>query len=302
MILAVSALVLCASAAAAQVRGNYLYTLSSFAGRLPYDWARVNVDQQREETYVIYRNLVRVFNASGMEVFSFGDDLDLGLLLDVAVDEKGDVHLLSQKDSRAIVTRCDFRGEPVGTLEIRNLPAGLEFNANRMIYRNGRFYFATTGAVSLIVADGDGVFLERIEFLPLVEAEERLKVGAEMVGFAVDGEGNVFFTIPVLFKAFKYSADRSLTSFGRPGSAPGRFGIVSGIARDSEGHVLVVDKLRCVVMVFDADFNFLNEFGYRGTRPENLIVPDDVVVDKKDRLYVTQGRMRGISVFALERQ
>ena len=66
--------------------------------------------------------------------------------------------------------------------------------------------------------------------------------------------------------------------------------------------MLVVDKLRCVVMVFDADFNFLTEFGYRGTRPENLIVPDDVVVDRKGRLYVTQGRMRGISVFALERQ
>ena len=145
VVLAVSALVLGASAAAAQVRGNYLYTLSSFAGRLPYDWARVHVDQQREETYVIYQNLVRVFNASGMEVFSFGDDLDLGLLLDVAVDEKGDIHLLSQKDSRAIVTRCNFRGGPVGTFEIRNLPAGLEFNANRMVYRNGRFYFATTG-------------------------------------------------------------------------------------------------------------------------------------------------------------
>jgi sugar lactone lactonase YvrE len=276
--------------------------LSTFAGRVPYDWARIHVDQQREETYVIYRNLVRVFNTSGMEVFSFGDDLDLGLLLDVAVDEKGDINLLSQKDSRAIVTRCNFRGEPVGSLEIKNLPSGLAFDANRMVYRNGRFYFATTAASSLIIVDGDGVFRERIEFLPLVEAEERQKVGAEMVGFAVDGEGNVFFTIPVLFKAFKYSPDGSLTSFGRPGSAPGRFGIVAGIARDSQGDVLVVDKLRCVVMVFDKDFNFLTEFGYRGARPENLIVPDDVVVDRKDRLYVTQGRMRGISVFALTRQ
>jgi hypothetical protein len=54
-----------------------------------------------------------------------------------------------------------------------------------------------------------------------------------------------------------------------------------------------------VVMIFDRGFNFLGEFGYRGARPENLIVPDDVVVDKKDRVYVAQARRRGVSVFAL---
>ena len=92
--MALSLLAVCASTARAQVRGNYLYTLSSFAGRLPYDWARVYVDEEREEIYVIFGNLVRVFSASGMEVFSFGDDLDLGLLVDVTVDRGGDIILL----------------------------------------------------------------------------------------------------------------------------------------------------------------------------------------------------------------
>ena len=52
-------------------------------------------------------------------------------------------------------------------------------------------------------------------------------------------------------------------------------------------------------MVFDKDFSFLTEFGNRGLRPENLIIPDDLAIDKRDRLYVTQARRRGVSVFAL---
>jgi DNA-binding beta-propeller fold protein YncE len=123
--------------------------------------------------------------------------------------------------------------------------------------------------------------------------------GAELFGLSVDKEGSIFFTIPVLFKAYKLAPDRKLTSFGRPGSAPGRFGVVAGIVTDSRGHVIVVDRLKCVIMVFDKDFNFLTEFGYRGTKPGNLIVPDAIGIDRRDRVYVTQGRKRGVSVFAL---
>jgi len=292
-------LAICASTAFAQVRGNYLYTLSSFAGRLPYDWARVYVDEEREETYVIFGNLVRVFNASGMEVFTFGDDLDLGLLVDVAVDRRGDIILLSSKDSRSIVTRCSFRGDPLGPFEITDLPAGLPFSANRMVLRNGLYYFAALGQSSVIITDEKGAFRERLEFLNLLDLEDRQKPGVETLGFTVDRQGNIFFTMPVLFKVFKFTPDGTLTSFGRPGSVPGRFGILAGITTDSRGNVVVLDKLKSAVQVFDKDFNFVTAFGFRGARPENLIVPDSLAIDGRDRLYVTQGRKRGVSVFGL---
>jgi hypothetical protein len=259
------------------------------------------VDQERDETYVIYQNIVRVFNPSGMEIFSFGDDLDLGQILDAAVDRNGDIILLSYKDSRSLVTRCTYRGVPIGPVEIKGLPAGLGFTASRMIHRNGLFYFASLGTSSVIVTDSNGEFRKHLEFVPMLEEDERQKGGAEMIGFSADQEGNIFFTIPTLFKVYKFSTDGKLTSFGRPGSAAGRFGVISGIASDSHGNLLVADKLKCVVMVFDKDFKFLTEFGYRGLRPENLIVPDDIAIDRRDRLYVSQGRRRGISVFALAR-
>jgi DNA-binding beta-propeller fold protein YncE len=291
-----------ASPALAQVQPTYLYGLSTFSGPLRLEGARLHVDPERNETYVIYQNIVRVFNPSGMEIFSFGDDLDLGQISDAAVDRNGDIILLSFKDSRSLVTRCNFRGVPVGPIEIKNLPAGMAFTASRMIHRDGLFYFASLGTASVIVTDANGDFRKHIEFLEMLDGEDRKKSsGAEMIGITADQDGNLFFTVPTLFKVFKFAPDGKLTSFGRSGSSPGRFGVIAGIATDSRGNLLVTDKLKCVVMVFDKDFNFLTEFGYRGLRPENLIVPDDVAIDGRDRLYVSQGRRRGISVFALAR-
>ncbi len=293
------ALAICASTAFAQVRATYLYTLSNFSGSLPYDWARLYVDQERDETYVVYGNLVRIFNASGMEVFSFGEDLTLGQVLDAAVDSNGDILLLSYKDSRSLVTRCNFRGAPVGAIEITDLPEGVTFNPTRMVLRNGLFYFANLNAATVIITGADGKFRERIDLLSLVDSEGRTKEGAELIGFTVDQDGSIYFTVPVLFKVFKLPPDRKMLFFGKPGSSVGKFGILAGIAVDSRGNLLVVDKLKCAIIVFDKAFTLLGEFGYRGTRPENLIVPDAIAVDRRDRVYVTQGRRRGVSVFAL---
>lgn len=297
--LAAACVLACPRTAYTQIQANYLFTLSSFSGRLPYDWVRVRVDPQTDETYVIYQNIVRIFHPSGMEVFSFGDDLDLGHIVDSAVDRGGNIILLSYKESRPLVTRCNFRGVPVAAVEIRNLPAGVSFGPSRMIYREGLLYFASLSTASVIVTDEAGEFRRHIDFLSMLELDARQQGGAEMIGFTVDGDGSIFFTIPTLFKVFKLSPDGKLASFGRSGSAPGRFGVIAGIASDADGHLVIADKLKCVVMVFDREFGFITEFGYRGPRPENLIVPDEVAVDGRGRVYVSQGRSRGVSVFAL---
>jgi hypothetical protein len=277
---------------------TYLYNLASFAGPLRDDGVRVVVDPNSDETYTIYQNVVRIYSPSGMEVFSFGEGLDLGQILDVAAERSGDVLLLSLKDARTFVTRCDFRGVPKGEIKITGLPAGLAFGPNRMILRGGLFYFASLMTSSVIVTDSSGAFRSHFELLPAVEADERQKIGAESVGFTVDDEGSLFFTVPVLFSVYKRWPDGKVTAFGTSGSAPGKFGVVAGIATDKEGRIFVADKLKCAVLVFDKDFAFLTEFGYRGSRPENLIVPDDVAVDRKGRIYVAQMRKRGVSVFA----
>jgi DNA-binding beta-propeller fold protein YncE len=282
------------------VKGTFLYTLSDFTGPIPYNWARVSVDKERNEVYVLYQNSVRVFNNAGMEVFHFGDDLDLGHMVDVSFDSTGDIFLLAYKESESAIIRCNYRGEPQSKIELKGLsPQFLGFSPTRMIYQDGHFYLENHGDMRVVVTDQGGNFKRGYDLIPLLELEEKNRGNVEIAGFNVDKEGNILITIPVLFKACILSPDGKLNWFGRPGSVSGKFNVVAGITRDSRGNYLIVDKLKCAVMVFDKTFNFLTQFGYRGLNPGNLIAPDEIAIDGSDRIYVTQTRKRGVSVFKL---
>jgi hypothetical protein len=235
-----------------------------------------------------------------MEIYQFGDDLDLGQIVDVALDREGDVLLLTYRDSRSAIVRCNYRGEPKSTIELKNVPAEFsDFSPNRMIYRQGSFYLASLLGMMLVIADRDGNFTKGYDLLPLFELEEKDRGNVEISGFFVDADANVIMTVPVLFRAYILSPDGAVTWFGKPGGAPGRFNIVAGVVRDSKKNYLVVDRLKCAVLVFDRNVNFTKQFGIRGYRPGDLISPNDIAIDNQDRIYVTQMGKRGVSVYAL---
>ena len=71
------------------VEVSFLYRLSDFSGPIPFQWATVHTDAERNEIYVVdpHERDVRIFNDSGMEVFRFGDDGVLGSVIDIAVEK-----------------------------------------------------------------------------------------------------------------------------------------------------------------------------------------------------------------------
>jgi DNA-binding beta-propeller fold protein YncE len=290
--------------AQAAIKGSFVYNLSDFTGTIPYSWPRVVADKERNEIYVLYQNTVRVFNEFGMEIYRFGDDLDLGQMVDVAVDKNGDIFLLAYKQSggeaKGEIIRCNFRGEPKSRMELKNMPSEFSnFFPNRMVYQDGNFYLASLMGLNIVVADHQGNFKKGYDLFSLLELEEKDRGNVEMIGFSVDREGNILFTVPTLFRACILSPDGKLNWFGRPGSASGRFNIIAGIVRDSKGNYLVVDKLKCAVMIFDENFKFITQFSERGYKPGYLIAPDDIAIDNGDRIYVTQVARKGVSVFRL---
>ncbi len=105
--------------ASAGVKSTFLYSLANFHGNLPYNEVRVRVDRARDEVYVVERGIVRVFNESGMEFFWFGDNPELESIYDLAVDEKGDVSLLSfnfthPEDPKYFLVRLQLPGRREG--------------------------------------------------------------------------------------------------------------------------------------------------------------------------------------------
>jgi hypothetical protein len=242
---------------------------------------------------------MRIFNDAGMEIYRFGDDLDVGRIIDMAIEPSGDILLLAYKEqSGGEIIRCNYRGDPKSTFWLSNLPDPFSnFSPNRMIYRQGNLYFISLMGMQIVITDARGVFKKGYDLIPLLEREEKERGNMEVNGFSVDREGNILFTVSTLFRACILSADGKIDWFGNR-SIPGKFNIVEALL-GSKGNYLVVDKLKCAVMVFDKTFNFITQFGYRGLKPDNLIVPNDIAIDNRDRIYVTQAGKRGISVFKL---
>jgi predicted small secreted protein len=280
---------------------GFLYNLSDFSGDIPYTFVKISLDKRNGELYVIDKGGISIFNKRGMKLYSFGEDGTYGRVIDVVSADNGSIFLLRYEKSEFSLLKCNFRGEKERVIKVTGLPDSFyRFRPHRVVMRGGRFYLADLGSLMVVVIDLEGGYLKGYDLAPLVGVPENERDENNLTGFDVDEEGNILFTISVLFRAFKLSPYGSIKSFGQPGNIPGKFSIVAGITSDGKGNILVVDKLKCVVMVFDEEtFAFKREFGNRGLAPGELIAPSDLVVDDSGKVYVTQGRRRGVSVYRL---
>jgi hypothetical protein len=278
---------------------SYLYPLASPYGVLPASAATLAYDYKHGELYVVTDGLVRVYNGVGMEIYAWPQDEALGSVIGVAPLEDGDVIALRFRAGQRSLVRCNYRGEPQGEPAFEGIPEAVarEFQPSHLAAAAGKIYLADLGdARRVLVIDA-----ATRKFEKLIDLAKALELKGEQADYAVDGfsvdeKGNILATVAPAFKAFVLPPDGPVRSFGKSGSAPGKFGIVKGIGADAQGHLYVADTLKSAVIVFDREFKFLGEFGYRGNRPGNLLSPRDVVL-AGDRLYVSQQAKRGVAVF-----
>jgi DNA-binding beta-propeller fold protein YncE len=291
--------------AGAKLQVSFLYMLANFSGPIPSQWARIDYDQLNNEIITLNTrsNEVQIFNREGMELYAFGDNGEIPRLRDIAAGDDGSIYGLSTNYRDNGIQVFNYRGEPEPTVFLVSFPEEwANFYADRMEYQDNNFYLLDSKAMQFAVISSDGTFIqmhdvgERLWAIVEEKDPEKKKITeVDISGFNIDNSGNIYFTSPLISSAFRLSLDGSLVPFGRSGSGPGKFGVVSGIAVDEQGNIYVADRLRSVVLIFDQNFIFQGEFGYRGGREEDMLVPDDLVVDQQgDRIFVSQAANKGV--------
>jgi hypothetical protein len=276
-----------------------MYNLSDFYGTVGYDWCRPYFDSRTGEIYVAQGGSVQIFNSAGMQIYTFSEG-ELGTIQDISTDADGNILTLSWSYPEYFIGKCDYRGELLKKIRPTGIPGDFEeFSPNRMIHREGEIFLVDRVRLRVAVLDRDGVFKRGYDLAPLIEVKDGERQSNDIFGFSIDGEGNMLFTVPARFLAYRLTPDGQIASFGRRGSGPGRFSVAAGIAADGKGNILVSDTLRCVVMIFGRDFQFQSEFGFRGLAPGKLVGPRDLETDGATRVFVTQLRKRGVSVYNL---
>jgi hypothetical protein len=292
---------------AGAIAASYLYNLSDFSGPVPYDDVKLYSDRRNDELYAAVGNSIRVFNASGMEVYRFDVDPRPGTVFDLAVEESGDLLLLTLSYDPAapgsgwFIMRCDYRGQPVGRITVAGLPKELSsFRPNVMIDRGGRILLASLAQFQAVEIDRSGQFQKGYDLAKLLGMKETERSKNDIAAFGMDARGNMLVTVPTMFKVFVIFPGGGTRAFGRPGSSPGSFGNVAGVVADDHGNLIVADKGRGVVMIFDDRLEFVTEFGSGGDGRYGLTRPTDLVLGASGKLYVTQARERGVAVFKLD--
>ena len=77
----------------------------------------------------------------------------------------------------------------------------------------------------------------------------------------------------------KYTKDgKFITTWGKPGTAPGEFNVPHGIAFDSKGRLFVADRANNRLQIFDQDGKFLEEW-------KQFSRLSGIYIDKNDVLY-----------------
>jgi hypothetical protein len=282
-------------------RARYLWNLATETGPVRTSGHGLTFDPVGKEILVTGGDLVRIFQANGMEDFSFTSAGMVDRLLSAAVlGESGDILLLGTSGQGWSLARASFRGEPLGTVVPRDAPAGFlsEFFPGLVRVQAGRLYLADTQRLRVLVLERDGGFVRAVDVAEVLGIERSKREDNQLSGFNVDLDGGLLFTLAVKFRAYALSPSGELREWGTPGGAPGFFNVVSGIAADAR-HYYVADQLKCAVIAFDrADLSFVDEFGYRVAESEGGLIGPTQIAAGNGRIFVSQNANRGVAVFA----
>jgi len=182
--------------------------------------------------------------------------------------------------------------------------------------RNG--YEAHFGWVNGVAIDdddrlfvSDGKLHKVLIFNAKHEVEGQITEGLEdPVGLAIDTTNRFLYVVDTQQdQVIVYDADtlKLLRRIGTGGknhflTTPGDFGAPQGVAVDGEGNVYVTDTMNNRVEIFDADGNFISEFGKNGDGPGYFARPKGIAVDADGHIWVADQVQDRLQVFNREGQ
>src|SRR5947209_10229375 len=153
----------------------------------------------------------------------------------------------------------------------------------------------------LALDDSDRLFLADSEmrrvlvFDPQHHVEGSISEGlVSPGGMAIDNENRFLYVAdPALDQVLVYDADKFnlIRKIGTAGkkhtlTEPGQFSVPTNVAVDADANLYVTDMYNNRVEVFDADGNFIRQWGKAGDRPGTFTRPKGIAIDADGHVWV----------------
>ena len=181
--------------------------------------------------------------------------------------------------------------------------------------RNGKE--ARFGLINgLAMDDNDRLFVSdsKLRYVLVFNSKHQQEaiVGAGVLadpgGMAIDRENRFLYVADTsrdqvaVFDADNYKLLRTIGVTGKKHTLtdPGTFSMPTNVAVDGDGNLYVTDTLNNRVEIFDAEGNFISEFGKSGDGPGRFARPKGIAVDRDGHIWVVDEVQSRVQVFDRE--
>src|SRR5581483_4519976 len=166
--------------------------------------------------------------------------------------------------------------------------------------------------IGLAIDDSDRLFVSDTKMHRILVFDKNHKVEGSITqgvvdpgGMAVDNENRFLYVADgALDVVLVYDADKFnlIRKIGTPGKGhtltdPGNFSVPTNVALDADNNLYVSDSYNSRIEVFDADGNFIRQFGKAGDRPGTLFRPKGIAIDADGHVWVADAVQDRVQCF-----
>jgi DNA-binding beta-propeller fold protein YncE len=169
--------------------------------------------------------------------------------------------------------------------------------------------------IGLAIDDADRLFVSDTKLHRILVFDKNHKVegsiGQGLIdpgGMAIDNENRFLYVADsaldqvLVFDADKLTLIRKIGTAGKNHTLtePGQFSVPTNVAVDGDGNLYVADTYNNRVEIFDADGNFIREFGKAGDRPGTFARPKGIAIDADGHVWVADAVQDRVQCFTPE--
>jgi len=253
----------------------------------------VVADLHAREVFVCdpFNHRIAIFDDTGLFKFEILGGVTFRAPRDVAVDPEGYLFAVAFHKGLSSIVKLDFDGKFLEVLELQGLAEDLQRLDLRSVAispSGDRLYTMDIRNHRLFIFDRSGVLMGAFNF---EEGRTEEEIESLVIGRVDVYDTTVIAAVPSDGLVYLFDLDGQEQGFvGLKGTTPCHLGFPVAGALDEQGRIVILDKQRALFQVWDPKENrCIREYFGFGNRPGFFYQPDDLTLDRRGQVFVSQG-------------